>query len=83
MPEMLTSQESLTVSQINQLIRDVVNMGFPQPIWVCGEIQGYDRNASRKHIFFDLCEKDPQTKDILAKIGLVIFPAGGRLSKIS
>jgi exonuclease VII large subunit len=48
-------------------------MGFPQSLWVCGEIQGFDRNKSKKHIFFDLCEKDPDSKSIVARIGLVIF----------
>jgi len=73
MTELITSQEFFTVSQVNDAIRETVNMNFPQPVWICGEIQGYDRNVSRKHIFFDLCEKDPQTRDVLAKIGLVIF----------
>lgn len=66
-------KDFLTVSQLNELIRSVINMGFPQAIWLCGEVQGYDRNKSKKHVFFELCEKDPQTKDILARIGLVIF----------
>jgi len=66
-------QKSLTVSQINGLIRDVLNMGFPNSVWICGEIQGFDRNRDKKHIFFELCEKDAATKDIVARVGLVIF----------
>ncbi len=65
--------EYLTVSQLNQYIKDVVNAGFPQLIWVCGEIQQYDRNKSKNHIFFELAEKDEMSKDIRARIGLVIF----------
>ena len=42
-------------------------------MWVCGEIQGYDRSRTKRHIFFDLCEKDEETQDVVAKIGLVIF----------
>ena len=67
------SQESLTVSELNNFIRDVVNSGFPRALWVCGEIQGYDRGKDKKHVFFELCEKDPATRDIVARIGLVIF----------
>ena len=70
---MFTSNEHLTVSELNTLVRDVVNMGFPNPVWVCGEIQGYNRNQDKKHIFFELCEKDPQSKNITARIGLVVF----------
>lgn len=67
------NQEFLTVSQLNNFIRDVLNSGFPQGLWVCGEIQGYDRGKDKKHVFFELCEKDPATRDIVARIGLVIF----------
>jgi exodeoxyribonuclease VII large subunit len=70
---MAIPKEYLTVSELNDLIREVVNMGFPAPLWVCGEIQGYDRNREKKHVFFELCEKEPSAKDIVARIGLVIF----------
>ncbi|MCK5581195.1 MAG: exodeoxyribonuclease VII large subunit [Candidatus Omnitrophica bacterium] len=70
---MFQENEYLTVSELNQLIRDVINMGFPQSVWVCGEIQGYNRNRGKNHIFFELCEKDSTTKDIVARTGLVVF----------
>ncbi len=66
-------EEFLTVSELNNFIRDVLNSGFPQAMWVCGEIQGYDRGRDKKHIFFELCEKEPGSTDIKARIGLVIF----------
>ncbi len=68
-----TMMDFLTVSQLNQLIQGVLQMGFPSPVWVCGEIQGYDRARSKKHVFFEMCEKDPVTHDIMARAGLVIF----------
>ena len=67
------AQEFFTISELNRLIKDVINSGFPRVVWVCGEIQGYDRNKNKSHIFFDLVEKDKDSKDIIAKIGLVIF----------
>ena len=67
------SDEFLTVSELNHFIRDVLNSGFPKSLWICGEIQGYDRGKDKKHVFFELCEKDPATHDITARIGLVIF----------
>jgi len=67
------SKEHLTVSELNSYIKAVINSGFPQQVWVCGEIQQYDRNKNRTHIFFELVEKDPKTKEITARIGLVIF----------
>ncbi len=70
---LFTEKEFLSVSELNNLIRDVINMGMPNAVWLCGEIQGYNRNKDKKHIFFELCEKDPLSKDIVARIGLVIF----------
>jgi len=67
------SDEFLTVSELNNYIRDVLKSGFPQALWICGEIQGYDRGKDKKHVFFELCEKDPATREITARIGLVIF----------
>ena len=64
------NDEFLTVSELNHFIRDVLNSGFPKSLWVCGEIQGYDRGKDKKHVFFELCEKDPATRDITARIGL-------------
>ena len=71
MPRM--RDEFLTVSELNHFIRDVLASGFPQAVWVCGEIQGYDRGKDKKHVFFELCEKDPATHEIIARVGLVIF----------
>ncbi len=74
MPQDIESQpDHLSVSELNRYIKDVVNAGFPVPLWICGEIQGYERNKNKTHIFFELVEKDEVSKDIKARIGLVIF----------
>ncbi len=65
-----------TVSQLNQFIKDVLNAAFPQPVWICGEIQEYDRSRNKNHIFFKLIEKDEVSQTIVAKADLVLF--GGR-----
>lgn len=77
----IMNKEYLTVSQLNNLIQNVIQSGFPQPLWLCGEIQGYNRNRGKNHIFFELVEKDPNSKNIIAKIGLVLF--AGRKSHIN
>jgi len=66
------SSEYLTISELNNYIRDVINSGFPQPVWVCGEIQNFNRNKG-KHYYFELVEKDPGSKSVKAKINIVIF----------
>lgn len=67
------NEEFFTVSQINNYIKGVINAAFPQPLWICGEIQGYDRNRAKSHVFFELVEKDPRSESIISKIGLVLF----------
>ena len=62
-----------SVAQFNLLVKEVIEEGFPNAIWICGEIQGYDRNKDKKHVFFELCEKDPESHEIMARIGLVLF----------
>ncbi|MBZ0166759.1 MAG: exodeoxyribonuclease VII large subunit, partial [Candidatus Omnitrophica bacterium] len=66
-------EDVFTVSQINTYIKGVINAAFPQPLWICGEIQGYNRSKGKNHIFFELVEKDKRLDSITAKIGLVIF----------
>ena len=67
------TDQFFTVSELNKFIRDVLTSGFPSGVWVCGEIQGFDRNRDKKHVFFELCEKDAASQEITARIGLVIF----------
>ncbi|MBF0479559.1 MAG: exodeoxyribonuclease VII large subunit [Candidatus Omnitrophica bacterium] len=62
-----------TISELNGFIKDVLNAGFPQTVWVCGEIQGFDRNKGKSHIFFELVEKDERSKDVKARVGVVIW----------
>ncbi len=67
---MNTSEEFLTVSEVNNFIRDVINSGFPQALWICGEVQEL---RDKKHLYFTLSEKDPGSNAVLAKIGVTIW----------
>lgn len=74
------SQEFFSVSELNQLVKDVLSAGFPRSLWVCGEIQGCVRYQNKKHLYFELVEKDEATKGIKAKIRVAIW--AGILPKI-
>ncbi len=63
-------EEFLSVSEINNFIRDVLNSGFPASLWVCGEVQEL---RDKKHLYFTLSEKDPESNAIVAKIGATIW----------
>ena len=67
---MKTSEEFLTVSGLNDFIRDVINSGFPAALWICGEVQEL---RDKKHLYFTLSEKDPESNAIIAKIGATIW----------
>lgn len=67
---MNASEEFLTVSELNNFIRDVLNGGFPQALWICGEVQEL---RDKKHLYFTLSEKDPESNAIVAKIGATIW----------
>ncbi len=56
------------------MVRDVLAAGFPRAVWVCGEIQNYDRNKGKQHAFFELVEKSSGgAQDVKARVGLVIW----------
>lgn len=65
--------EVFSVTELNTMIRHVLEAGFPRAIWVCGEVQNYDRGKSKPHAFFELVEKSEGSSDIKARIGLVIW----------
>ncbi|MCA9406987.1 MAG: exodeoxyribonuclease VII large subunit, partial [Candidatus Omnitrophica bacterium] len=67
------NEDVFSISELNGFIKDVINAGFPQGVWVCGEIQNYNRNRMKRHIFFELVEKEANSQDVKARVGLVIF----------
>jgi exodeoxyribonuclease VII large subunit len=46
-----------TVSTLNQRVKDVIEGAFPESVWVVGEISGFNRNAHKRHVGFQLDEK--------------------------
>lgn len=62
-----------TIVELNTEVQNYLKQRYPVTIWVQGEIKNYDRNAHRNHIFFELCEKNPDNEQVLARITAVIF----------
>lgn len=58
------TEKSFTVGQINQAIGGALQDAFPDPFWVVGELQGYERDASKAsqrrwgQVYFELVEKE-------------------------
>jgi len=46
-----------TVTGLNERVREVLEAAFPAAIWLVGEISGFNRNAHKRHVTFQLDER--------------------------
>ncbi|MDP3722315.1 MAG: exodeoxyribonuclease VII large subunit [Candidatus Omnitrophota bacterium] len=67
-------EPTYSVSEVNELVRGVLREQFPRPIWVRGELRGYDLRKDRRWVSFTLAEKHPEADDLLATVTAVLFP---------
>ena len=51
--------EHYTVGRLNREVAAVLERAFPAPIWLAGEISGFNRNRHKRHVSFTLLERDP------------------------
>ncbi len=67
-----SSGQGLTVSQLNALVRKTLLSAFPMPVWVVGEILGYQKSAHKRIVDFHLVER--QGDKIVAQVEAYLFP---------
>ena len=60
-----TQQSSVSLSELNRLVRDVIRKNFPDTYWVRAETSDVRQNRSG-HCYLEFIEKDPVTQAILA-----------------
>ncbi|HJQ99852.1 MAG TPA: exodeoxyribonuclease VII large subunit, partial [Candidatus Polarisedimenticolaceae bacterium] len=53
----LTPQD-WTVGRLNREVKAALERAFPAPVWLVGEILGFNRNAHKRHVGFTLVERD-------------------------
>lgn len=70
----MDGEPTYSVSEVNELVRGVLREQFPRPIWVRGELRGYDLRKDRRWVSFTLAEKSPDADDLLATVTAVLFP---------
>ncbi len=63
---------TLTVTQLASSIRDALRHGFPEEVWVRGEVQGLTRSQPG-HTYFSLVERDDRRHRARASIDVVLF----------
>mgnify|MGYP006274003367 CR=1 FL=1 len=69
---------SLTLAELNNHIRDIVEANFPEELWVVAEISELNVN-SRGHCYIDFIERDELTKKIVARQRATIWAFQYRL----
>jgi len=62
----------LTVSGLNERVRDVLQAAFPAALWVVGEISGFNKSAHKRHVGFQLVERDPGGRAI-SQVNATLF----------
>ncbi|MFN0060198.1 MAG: exodeoxyribonuclease VII large subunit [Planctomycetota bacterium] len=67
------SASALTVSALNERVRTALQRSFPATFWLVGEVMGFDRNAHKKHIYFQLAEKADGDDRPRAVVTAVLF----------
>ena len=61
-----------SVSRLNEQVQQVLQTAFPVPLWIVGEISGFNKSRHKKHISFQLVErrKDGST---VSQLGATLF----------
>jgi len=50
--------DDYTVTRLNDRVQAVLEGAFPAPIWVVGEISGFNKSAHKRHVTFHLVDRD-------------------------
>ena len=69
----LKTDKVYSVLELNNLVRLVIKKGFPETVWLCGEIQGLRVQRGKNHIYFSLVQKDPDSENIVAQVDANLF----------
>lgn len=77
----MNSSSDFTVLRLNQKVKKVLQIGFPEPIWIRGVITGLRRVSSRGHTYFKLADPSELGGQSQAVVDCALF-AGDR-SRIS
>jgi exodeoxyribonuclease VII large subunit len=62
----------LTVTGLNERARDALAAAFPAPVWVVGEISGFEKSAHKRHVTFELVERTEDGRAV-SKVPAVLF----------
>lgn len=66
-----------TVATLNERVREIIEAGFPAPVWLVGEISGFNRRAHKRTVGFELVERNA-SGEIVSKISATLFDSDRR-----
>jgi exodeoxyribonuclease VII large subunit len=66
------SADELTVGALNRAVSELIAGAFPAPIWLVGEISGFNKSAHRRHVGFELVERD-EDGQVQSKVSAILF----------
>ena len=61
--------EVLTLYELNNLVRELIEVSFDQPYWVVGELSDVSTPAFGGHFYGELVQKDEESDRIVARGG--------------
>ncbi|NIM00545.1 MAG: exodeoxyribonuclease VII large subunit [Acidobacteria bacterium] len=67
----------LTVGRLNGRVRELLAGAFPAPVWLVGEISGFNKSAHRKHVGFELIERSEDGQAV-SKVSAILFESTRR-----
>ena len=66
------TEPTLSVTQLNTVIRDALRAAVPNTVWVRGEVQGL-KESRAGHVYFQLVEKDERRDRVQAALDVALF----------
>jgi exodeoxyribonuclease VII large subunit len=66
-----------SVSRLNERVRELLAVAFPQGVWLVGEISGFNKSAHRRHVSFELVERI-EDGGVVSKVPATLFESARR-----
>ncbi len=76
----MAEQKAISLFDLNKMVREVLQEGFPMTIWIIAEISELNDNRSG-HCYLELVDKDPQDDSIRAVSRATIWASRYRMIK--
>jgi exodeoxyribonuclease VII large subunit len=67
-----TPADHWTVGRLNREVKAALERAFPSSIWLVGEISGFNRNRHKRHVGFNLLERDGGEAQAY-QVGAIVF----------